>query len=246
MRPHHLTILLSLLLIPCLNSAQATDTTFNLDYSTLTVLPSATGQNLQFVSGSYLGITESQAFQVGTGFLSLTTPSGYSLTRGGIYNLANGYDSSLDLDYRFTAKVTNGTLDALQFAFGDATYYGRLGIGPTGYAFPGAGNNTDLGVDPKQYHDYRITSAANSGTFSLWIDGTQAYTGNLASSGGGSSYVYFGQPYNYSSSGYVTAEIKSISYSNQMTVVPEASTLLPLLVSGLLVCRRKLWQKSRR
>lgn len=239
MHLHRYLLQVCLVLVHGLNVVNATDIMFKLDYSTLNVLPSATGQGLQFVSGSYLGVTESDVFQVATGALKLTTPSGYSLTRGGIYNLANGYDSTLDLEYRFTAKVVSGGSDALQFGFGDANYYGSVGISPTRFAFPGYGNNVDLGVDPTQFHDYLITSKANSGEFAFWIDGTQAFSGNLKSVSSGTSYAYFGQPYNYNSSNWVTAEFKSIDYSNRVNSVPEASTLIPLLGCWVLV-----WTKN--
>lgn len=240
MRLHHYCLAVCIVLVHGLCGVNATDIVFKLDYSTLNVLPSATGQGLQFVSGSYLGVAESDVFQVATGSLNLTTPSGFSLTRGGIYNLANGYDSTLDLEYRFTAKVLSGGSDALQFGFGDANYYGSVGISPTRFAFPGYGNNADLGVDPTQFHDYLITSKANSGEFAFWIDGSQVFSGNLQPVTSGTSYAYFGQPYNYSSSNWVTAEIKSIDYSNRLNSVPEASTLIPLLGCVILV-----WTKNR-
>ena len=78
----------------------ASDIIFTLDYSTLNVLPSATGQGLRFVSGSYLGQTEAQGFQVYPGYLHINTPNGYSLNKGATYQLDNGYDHNLDLGHK--------------------------------------------------------------------------------------------------------------------------------------------------
>lgn len=227
-------LIVSGLLLP--QSARAGHS-FTLDYSTLNVLPSATGQGLNFVSGSYLGSTESQAFQVGTGLLHISIPSGYSVDKGGGYQLANGYDHTLDVEYKFTARVTDGTLGALQFTFGDSTYSGGLGIGPGSFYIPGAGNNTSLGVDPSQYHTYDYVALAGTGKFTLTIDGNLAYSGNLVG-GGGTSYAYFGNPYDSNNSGFATGDITYISYNNAnpaAAAVPEpASLVLSGLGAGLM------------
>jgi hypothetical protein len=210
---------------------------FTLDYGTLGVLPSATGQGLQFVSGSYLGSTEDQAFQVQPGLLHITTPTGYFLDKGGGYQLSNGYDHTLDVVYKFTTRVTAGTLGALQFTFGDSAYSGGIGIGPSSFYIPGVGNNINLGVDPSKYHTYEYVSLAGTGTFTLKVDGELKYSGNLMA-GGGTSYAYFGNPYDYFSSGYVTGDITDVEYTNVsglMEAVPEpASLVMAGLGAGLL------------
>lgn len=230
-------LIVSGLLLP--QSAQA-GFQFTLDYSTLNVLPSATGQGLHYVTaqGYYGGWTESQAFQVQPGLLHITTPSGYFLDKGGAYQLDNGYDHTLDVEYKFTARVTAGDLGALQFIFGDSTYSGGLGIGPGSFYIPGAGNSISLGVDPTQYHTYDYVALAGTGKFTLKIDGNLAYSGNLMG-GGGTAYAYFGDPVDFNNSGYVTGDITSISYNNNnmndITAVPEpASLLLACLGVGLM------------
>jgi hypothetical protein len=236
-------LLVSGLLLP--QSAQA-GYSFSLDYSTLNALPSATGQNLQFVSGSYLGSTETQAFQVQPGLLHIFTPTGYFLDKGGGYQLANGYDHTLDVEYKFTTRVTAGSLSALQFTFGDSTYAGGMGIGPGRFYFPGLGNNIDLGINTAEYHTYDYVALAGTGKFTLKIDGNLAYSGNLVA-GGGTPYAYFGNPYDYNNSGFVTGDITFVSYNNNNTgnisAVPEpASLLLAGIGAGLMgipIARRR-------
>jgi hypothetical protein len=218
---------------------------FALDYSTLNKLPSATGQGLNFVSGSYLGSTESQAFQVETGLLHITTPNGYSLDKGGGYQLDNGYDHLLDLEYKFTARVTAGDLGALQFTFRDSTYSGGLGIGPGSFYIPGVGNSLNLGVDPSQYHTYDYVALAGTGKFTLTIDGNLAYSGNLV--GGGTTYAYFGDPYDSNNSGYVTGDITSISYDNNnmnVAAVPEPASLVLAGLGAVLVGFSMAWRRA--
>lgn len=223
-------------------SISASDILFNLDYSTLSVLPSATGQGLRFVSGSYLGQTESQGFQVYPGYLHINTPNGYSLNKGAVYQLDNGYDHNLDLVYKFTAKVDSGTQGALQFGFGDSAYSGYVGFNNGSFEIPGYANNLNFNVDPSQYHTYEIQSLANSGTFSLKIDGNQVFTGNLAS-GGATSYAYFGSPYTYGYSGFVSGDITYVDYKNQNITVPEPSTWLMGLAALMLITARR-WRAS--
>lgn len=222
---------------------------FALDYSTLNVLPSATGQGLQFVSSPFLGLTEAQAFQVQSGLLHLTTPDGFFLDKGGGYQLNNGYDHTLDLEYKFTVRVTAATLGALQFTFGDSTYSGGLGIGSGTFYIPGVGNNISLGIDTTQYHTYDYVALAGTGHFTLTIDGNLAYTGNLVG-GGATSYAFFGNPYDLNNSGHVTADIASVSYVNASSTVvtPEpASLVLAGLGAGLMgfpIARRR-WASDR-
>jgi hypothetical protein len=215
---------------------------FSLDYSTLTELPSATGQGLQYVTaqGYYGGWTESQGFQVQPGLLHIVAPSGYFLDKGAGYQLANGYDHTLDVEYKFTARVTSGTLSALQFTFGDSTYSGGFGIGPGSFYIPGVGNSITLrdaggqAIDPTQYHTYDYVSLAGTGKFTLTIDGDLAYSGNLGG-GGATSYAFFGNPVDFNSSGYVTGDIASITYSNSALSAPVATpepTSLTLVVLG--------------
>ena len=213
----------------------ASDIIFTLDYSTLNVLPSATGQGLRFVSGSYLGQTEAQGFQVYPGYLHINTPNGYSLNKGATYQLDNGYDHNLDLVYSFTAKVSAGTPGALQFGFGDSTYYTYVGFNNSVVDIPGYANNLNFNIDPSQYHTYEIKSLANSGTFSLKIDGTQVFTGNLSSGGGSTAYAYFGSPYSYGNSGFVSGDISFVDYRNQNITVPEPSTYaLATITTGVM------------
>ena len=219
---------------------------FTLDYGTLGVLPSATGQGLQFVSGSYLGSTENEAFQVQPGRLHIFTPDGYSVDKGGGYQMLNGYDHTLDVVYKFTTRVTSATLGALQFTFGDSTYAGGLGIGMGTFYIPGVGNNINLGVDTTVYHTYEYVSLAGTGTFTLKIDGVLKYSGNLVA-GGGTSYAYFGNPYDYFNSGHVTGDIEYVEYTNVsglVEAVPEPASLvmagLGAGLMGLTVARRRM------
>ena len=219
---------------------------FTLDYGTLGVLPSATGQGLQFVSGSYLGSTENEAFQVQPGRLHIFTPDGYSVDKGGGYQLLNGYDHTLDLTYKFTTKVTSASSGALQFTFGDSTYAGGIGLGIGTFYIPGVGNNINLGVDTTVYHDYEYTSLAGTGKFTLKVDGVLKYSGNLVA-GGGTSYAYFGNPYDSLNSGHVTGDITYVDYANVSSLteaVPEPASLvlagLGAGLMGLTAARRRL------
>ena len=68
-RPRPATATRVLLVVAAVLSPRvaAGQSSFALDYGSLTVLPSAAGQGLSYVTGSYLGLTEAQAVQVTPG-----------------------------------------------------------------------------------------------------------------------------------------------------------------------------------
>lgn len=213
---------------------------FDLDYSTLTVLPSATGQGLYY-GNSYPFPSEATSFQVDSGALRIWTQP-YNIDRSAYYQLDNGYDHLIDAEYLVRARVTDGTSSALSFSFGDSARYGGFGISPTRYTIDGYGNNYDFGFDPKEYHDYHYFAEAATGKFTFSIDGTVVFTGNLSFSPvNTTSYAAFGHFGSSNNSGSVTGDMTSIQYNNTgFAIVPEPTTLASALVGvGLLAYRAR-------
>ncbi|MDX2036913.1 MAG: PEP-CTERM sorting domain-containing protein [Isosphaeraceae bacterium] len=235
--------LLAIALVSGSGSTALAGNAFSLDYNTLTVLPSQTGQGLVYGT-SFPNPAETTAFRVQDKALRLFTPSGFSWDPSAYYQLANGYDSSIDVEITVRARVLDGSLDALYFYFGDNRFVGGFGIGPSRFGLPGVGNFIDFGVDPKVYHDYRYFSKGGSGKFTLSIDDREVYAGNLLQVTSGNSYAAFGHFGSTSASGYVTADIAKIRYDNTgVAAVPEPSTIgLAALgaVAGLATARRRL------
>ena len=146
------------------------------------------------------GPSESSVFSVANGLLHQNSfqLDGYHAYYGG-----TGYASptttsltpspNLDLAFEAMLKVTNiGSLPGgVQIQARDGVYQYRLEFGATHFRTSTAGGPMNIphgGIDIGQFHTYRVESAANSSTMTIYIDGAVLWSGPA---GGASSSQRF-------------------------------------------------------
>ena len=222
-----------LLLLDCpLQAGFAVD----LDFGSSSALPSATGQGLVFQGSA--GVGETDVFQVSGGVLKVDTRSFLSDVSG-YYELSPGYDTALDSHLQFRAQVTNMTgVTGLVVGFSGMGGYGYVGVTPTGWHIVGSSASGSLAAG---FHDYDLSVTGGTLAYVLKVDGVVVSTGTLPGTSPITSYFFIGDI--TPTGGNIRGEISSIHYSNNndVSAVPEPSSLV-LLGTGFLglICRSRL------
>ena len=172
---------------------------------------------------------ENSVFSVGGGLLVMDD-RGVPGDNESYYGRLDAWDSGLDMELRFSARVLAGSTPSLYFHLLDASN-GNLLLLQVGYGSVGVrvgGLSTLLPFSaPDQFHEFVLRSAGGSSAYTLWIDGV-LHSSGVTEVVAGPGLWAFGDL--SPTGGDAGAEIDYIRYSNGD--VPEPATGL-LALAGL-------------
>lgn len=217
---------------------------FNLDYSTSTVLPSAAGFTYTPGTPAY---PEVPSYSVSSQLLHLNTIQFSSSDKMAYYELSNAYDHTVDTELTMSVRVTQ--LDkfyGLQVEFADSTRSAYYVVTPTGWTLPFTGQS-GVFANPSAFHVITLRSFAATQTFDFLIDNVSVASGSLGAGVPGTSFVNFGDV--SPTGGNMIAEFEYIRYNYTpppSSTVPEPAAALLWTLGGLSVCGASIVRRRRR
>ena len=178
-------------------------------------LPSANG----FTYGPLSDLLESSAYSVNVGHLLMNTISS-PFDNIAYYERANAWDSSLDLELRFSAHVLPGSAPALYFNIEDGVHRQVIRIGYGTFSVRSGGTDIfSTYAAPDEFHEFVFRSAGGSANYTFLIDGI-VHAGGVFDPSNGPPLLTFGDL--SGGAGDSSVEIDYIRYVNSS--VPEPAS----------------------
>lgn len=214
---------------------------FDLNFATNPVLPSAAGVGLNYVGS----VAEATAFSVSGGVLRLDTitPAG---DNGAYYQHDGDYSRTSDTLYEARLRTTAAGGIGVLLNFYEPNASVQLRVRQSGWTlFNGQAGQAGTGTfaDPTAFHTFTILTDGTTETFTLAIDGVQVVGPTLLAPGFGSpAAVYFGD--GTGTGGDERAEFEFVRYDSAFvpTAVPAPGGLALLAAGGPVLA----WARRRR